>query len=485
MWNRVRALLSARLGAQREGATFPVAALMMQGFITAVLCGLVRDGLPPFAYGIFALTVCGALVSVPLLGELSGLLTADEADDWVRALPASAFELKLARLLHLLIALGTLTLGSALPAVALAPAGVPLAGRALLMGGALAQALLIAAVLLTVQSALRGRAQALLVVAQTLLFLLVVVGSTLGLQYVGAMAGWRGPSDAGGLVGAFPPAWFSAGLADAATAPWKLAAPGVALLSLAVLIGLPPPPRDTARRGQPLLSLVLSPVRALATRFWVAQEERGPFDLVFDALPKEREFVLRTYPLIAVPLAFLVVDPSMLAVLVFTPGVWLPILLMHVPASSSASARWILETAPVAPASVSNGALKAVVVRFVLPLYAVLGVVAALVGGLEFALYMVPPGFLVSIFVLRGIWSLCVEDAPLSVAPEDVRVQYNLLSILGTLAVVLCIVAIGAMLVLDRPLHAAAATTVLVLAELAADRSWRAGALGGPATGPT
>ena len=151
MWQRVVALLRARIGAQREGASFPVAALMMQGFIAAVLCGLVRGSLPPFAYGVFALSVCGALVALPLLGELSGLLTADEADEWVRTLPASDFEQKLARLLHLLIALATLSLGAALPAAALAAFGLP--ERLLLLGGALAQALFVAALLLAIQSA--------------------------------------------------------------------------------------------------------------------------------------------------------------------------------------------------------------------------------------------------------------------------------------------------------------------------------------------
>jgi len=483
MWRRVMALLRARIGAQREGASFPVAALAMQGFIAAVLCGLVRDSLPPFAYGVFALSVCGALVSLPLLGELSGLLTADEADEWVRTLPASDFEQRLARLLHLLLALATLTLGAALPATALAALGP--AGRLLLLAGALSQALFVAALLLAVQSALRGRAQAPLVIAQTALMLVVVVGSTLGLRHASAMVDWRAPADAVAGLAWYPPAWFAGPLAAVSDREslrlWKLAPLALALGSLALLVLLPPPPREAARRGQPLLSLLLTPFRRLAIALWVAPSERGAFDLVFDALPKEREFVLRTYPLIAVPLAFLVVDPEMLPVLVFTPGVWLPILLMHVPASSSHAARWLLDTAPIEPRALANGALKAVVVRFVLPLYALLALLAAGVGGIPFALRMVPAGLLVSVFVLRGTWSQCVDAPPLSTAPAELRVPYNLLSLLGTLAVVLTLVSIAAMLALDTWLPAAAVTAALVTAELAADRAWRRSPTPGPA----
>lgn len=477
---RVSALLRARLAAQREGASLPIAALLMQAFVAGVLCGLVRGDLPPFAYGVFALAISGALVAVPLLGELSGLLTADEADEWVRTLPASPFDLKLARMLHLLIALGTLTLGSALPAALLGPLSD--GGRVLLLAGAFGQALLVAAVLLGVQSLFRGRAQAALVVAQTALFLFVVLGSILGLRYVAGMVGWHAPEHAPAGLAAFPPAWFAAPLSTPAAEgagslclAWTWVGPFAAAASALALVLLPPPPRETARGGQPLLSLALSPVRALATRFWVAPEERGAFDLVYDALPKERDFVLRTYPLVAVPLAFLVVDREMLPVLVFTPGVWLPILLMHVPTTRSAGARWILDSAPVAPWSVSHGALKAVVVRFVLPLYALVGAVAAFAGGAGFALALVPLGFLTSVLVVRGTWNLVVADPPLSVEPEEVEVQQNLLSVLGTLAFALSVASIGALALVDRPVAALTVLVALVLLELAADRTWRRG----------
>jgi hypothetical protein len=263
--------------------------------------------------------------------------------------------------------------------------------------------------------------------------------------------------------------------------PWKLAAPLATLAAALALFLLPPPPRETARGGQPLLSLALSPVRRLATRLWVAPDERGAFDLVYDALPKEREFVLRTYPLVAVPLAFLVVDPQMLPVLVFTPGVWLPILLIHVPASGSHEASWLLDTAPAAPRAVAGGALKAVVVRFVVPLFALVAVVAAAIEGPAFALRMVPSGFLVAVLVVRSTWDRCVADPPLSVAPDDVAVPHDLLTVLGTLAVVLSVVSLAALMLLDDTPAAVAAPLILLGLEVAMDRKWRHGDSPAPA----
>lgn len=476
---RVLALLRARIRAQREGSSFPVAALMMQGVIAALLCGLVADQLPPFAYGVFALSVCGALVAIPLLGELSELLTADEADEWVRALPATGFELRLARLLHLLVALATLSLGAAVPAALVAE--IELGARALLVGLALGQSLFLAALLLLTQALLRGRAQALLVIAQTGLFLIVLVGTVVGLRYVPLLAELAAPS---GQLVALPPAWFAAPLAGPGASPaWSFAAPGVIALSALILALLPAPPREAARRGQPLLSRLLTPLRVAATRFWVRDDERAGFDLVYDALPKEREFVLRSYPLIAVPLAFLLlgaqgeadeVQSGLLALLLFTPGAYLPILLMHVPASHSHEARWILDTAPVSEAALAGGALKAVAVRFVVPLYAVLGLLAATYGGAALALRLVPLALLTALLVLRSAWGLCVTAPPLSTAPDSIRVEMNLGGILGTYAFVLMAVSIVAHLFVTTALAAILGFGLLLVVEAATARSWRA-----------
>jgi hypothetical protein len=477
MGGRVLALLRARLAAQPEGRALPVSALVLQALIASVLCGLVRDLLPPFAYGIFALTLTGALVALPLLGEFASLLGPDEADEWVRSLPATDIEQRLARMAQLLIGLATLTLGAALPAAAFGELG--LLGRAALLAAAFGQTLVIAAALLAVQAAWRGRAAAPLVIVQMALFLAVIGGSTVGLRHVVELSGWSGPADAPGGLAWFPPAWFAAPLSgSAAPAAWLWSGPIAAAAAAALLALLPAPARPLQRAGMPLLSRLLEPVRRLALRVWVAPEERAAFQLVFDGLPVERAFVLRTYPLIAVPLAFLLVDRAMLPLLVFTPGAWLPILLMHVPTSASHEARWLVDTAPAAPHALAGGAQKAVVVRFVLPLYLWIGLAVAAVGGASLALRMVPIGFLAALLVVRLVWRRCVEAAPLSIAPEALRVDLNrLFSLLGTLAIGLTLAALGAVALLERPLAAPGACAALLLAEVLLDRRQRSGKL--------
>ena len=80
MAQRIWILLRARLAAGPRGG-LPVAAFFSQAVIAAVLCGIIRDVLPPFAYGLVALTVTGSLLAIPLLGELGGFLRRDEADE--------------------------------------------------------------------------------------------------------------------------------------------------------------------------------------------------------------------------------------------------------------------------------------------------------------------------------------------------------------------------------------------------------------------
>ncbi len=128
MWRRVGILLRARLSAGPRGG-LPIAALLAQALIAATFCGMVRDRLPPFAYGVFALSIMAALVAIPLIGELGWLLRRDEAEEFVTALPVRARELRLARTLHLLLLLGVLALGSLVPAAALAPANADLLPR--------------------------------------------------------------------------------------------------------------------------------------------------------------------------------------------------------------------------------------------------------------------------------------------------------------------------------------------------------------------
>lgn len=427
---RVLALLRARLGGEDRGTSLPIAPLLMHGLVAAVLCGLVRGELPPFAYATFCLTITGALVAIPLLGELAHLLRADPAREWVEALPVDRSELGLARTLHLLIALGWLSLGSLLPAVLLAK--MSLAERLLTFLGGLGLVASVGAALLLLQSLLRGRTQAPLVLLQTLLMVGVVVGFVMGLDLVPFLAEQASFGERWSL--ALPPAWFAAPLsADAGVLACVLPL-GVAAAAILVLLFTPPAPLQTHDGGEPLLSILLRPARALATRFWLRADERGPFDLVYDALPREREVVLRTYPMIGIPLAFLAAGAlgeedgsrsDLHAVLLFTACVYLPVLLLHVPASESWRARWLVDTSPVDPTALAAGAVKAIAVRFLVPLYAVLALLAWAQSGPSVVLRLALPGFLLSLLITRRVYRACVEDPPLSVAPDDVRAAYD------------------------------------------------------------
>lgn len=471
MLARVLILLRARLSAYGGAARAPVAALLLQGLIAALLCGLARGELGPFAYGLVSTSLCGLLVAIPLSGELSRLLLVDEADEWVRTQPVRAREVHLARLAHLLVALGVLALGSLLPAAALAPAGTGAAGRVVIVLAGLEQALVLAALVLLVQGALRGRAQALLVFAQTALFVGVVLAAALGARLVPALRHVAAPEDVP-LAAILPPVWFAAPLAESASLALVAAGPLAALAALALLVLAPAPQAPQPRRGAPLLSRLLAPARSLAVRTWVRRDERAVFELVFDALPREPGFVLRAYPLVAVPLVFLALglreaDASSLeglcSLLCFTTAAYLPLVSSHVPASDSADARWLLETAPIAPRAVDEGAMKALAVRVVLPLYALLALLCAGLGGTWLALRVALPAALVALLVLRATWRTCVRDRPLSVDPAELSIDLDWLGLLGALGLGLTIVSVAVVRGVRTPLALAGLCLVLVV----------------------
>jgi len=475
MLRRVRILLGARLRNGPRGEKL-IAPLFYQASIAGGLCLLVRDDLPPFPYAVFVYTLTAALLAIPLLGDLGTLLRADPVLEWSSTLPARPREHDAARVLHVAIVLWTLALGSLVPAAVLAPRAMSLLERAALPLPGLGLATCLAATLLLLQMLLAGR-EAGLVLLQTALVLAVVVGLTLLVrEHLATLATLT--VDRARL---FPPAFFARPFApDAgASSAWG---PALGLLgSLAVLVGVRPPPAQPARRGRSPLEAALAPARRLATRFWVRSDERGPFDLVYDALPREREVVLRTYPIAGIPLAFVLLAlregdsaarGDLLAILLFVVGVYLPVLLTHVPASSSADARWILGTAPVSEASVAGGAIKALAVRFLLPLYAALAALALVLEGSEFVLRIALPGFLSSLLALRFLYPICATSPPLSVPPDEVRSDLDWTGVLLTLALVLLVVALLLQRVVGLFPGSLALSAVLALVE------WRSGRKG-------
>jgi len=481
MLGRILILLRARLAAQGAEAAFPAAAILMQGFVSAVVCGLVRGEVPPFAYALVALSTSAALVAIPLLGELSRLLFADETGDWVRAQPVRAIEVHLARTAHLLVALGVLSLGALVPAALLAK-GFDASARIELVLLGLGQSLALAAALLAVQSLLRGRAQALLVVVQTALFLGVLVGAAIGLRIVPQMRAWDSATSMVNAL-AFPPAWFAAAFSTGELPRvLALAAPLAIALAILLLLAVPAPEVRRFEHGTPLLERLLGPLRRLAARTWVHGRERASFEWLFEALPREREFVLRTYPLLAVPAAFLWISASgespaakqgWLALLLFIPGAYVPLLAAHVPGSDSHRARWILDTAPIEEAEVRNGAIKALTLRFLVPFYALLVLIGCLLGGAGLMVRLAVPALVGAVLVLRLTWRRCVTLPPLSVAPDSILVSQDWIGLLATAAGALSLVAVFASRFVTGPLQALVFAALALAIERAFDRRAR------------
>lgn len=424
---RRRALLHAHAAADRGG--LPWLASTTRGVATGVLCGVVRDALPPFAFGVFAATLLVGWVAFALVGEWAHLLRADEEEDWLAALPATALDLRLARALHVVRLVLMLALPSALVAAALVP-DVGLVDRlafgASLLGVAVATAAAFAFLVLL----FAGRLEGLWMTAQALgigVFLLGVVEVLGALDRLALLPELGEPTAP--FLWLVPPAWFAAPLGSDAVPLWRVLLPVLPTMAGLGLLALLPPVRANAAVRRSWLDAALSPLRALAVRGWVRRPERASFDLVCDALPKEREVVLRSYPLVALPLAFLVLamtgaedsaaKADFLAVVLFGAALYLPVLVTQVPISRSWEAAWLMDAAPATTADLQAGAMKALVVRFVVPLYLLFAILTYSLTGAEAILRLTLPAFCVATLAVARLWPLCVAAPPLSMSPED------------------------------------------------------------------
>jgi len=433
MWKPVASIVRAQLAGEwyaERGARLPVAPILFQLVVAAVLCAIARDVLPPHPYALFALTIPLGLGAIALFGELAPLLRADPAAEWVGSLPVRAIELRMARAIVLTILLGGLALGALIPAAVLAPEGAGFLGRLALVGLGLVQALALAAGLLCLQALCARRAEGLLVLLHTLLFVGVLVGFLVGLSGLPALAEIDEPR---GALLLLPSGWFAALTPGAPRGTAALLGMG-AIAATAVVLALAPfPPAPQARRTRSPLSILLAPFRWVVTRWWLRRGERAGFDLVYDGLPAERDFVSRAYPLMAVPLVFLLLGAGdgsekgegLLALALFAPGMYLPVLLLHVPATATPAARWLVDSAPLDPAVEAAGARKAVALRFLTPLYLGLAVLAAVLMDAEFALRLTPAAAAVGLLLLRVLWPLFVRKPPLSTAAGDLGTAWD------------------------------------------------------------
>ncbi len=433
MWNRILLIARTHLSGEwlgERGARLPIAPILFQASLSAVLCLLVRDHLEPRAFAVFALSLPLGLTAIALLGELGPLLRADPAAEWVAALPVKPGELRAARILVLAVLLGGLALGSLIPAALLAPEQMVWWARFALVVGGLLQTLFVGALLLWVQAGLAGRAEGVLTAIQTILFCGVIVGLTAGL---GNLPDLQEAVGKGTLDAYYPPLWFTAPLAPDPTSSGLWLALAATLLTLATFALAPFPPAPRARPTRSPLGILLWPLRVLAARYWVRPRERASFEFVYHALPSEQDFVTRAYPLLAVPLAFLLLgadgssarDEGLLALLLFAPAVYLPLLLLYVPATATPEARWIVDTCPLDTRDEAAGSRKAVVIRMVLPLYLALGALVAWRGNVDLAMRLTPVALTAGLLLLRTSWDFFAGAPPLSMAPSELGTAWD------------------------------------------------------------
>jgi hypothetical protein len=475
MWNRVRALFRAEFAAL-SGIASLIATAASHALMAGLLGGIVRGEIGTFAFACYAFGVATALLALPLVGEVGTWLRTRSAAEWVASLPARPSEVGLARLIVALLALIVLSLGSLLPLTFLAP-GLEGSERLGFLVLGLMATLTFGSLLLSVQSLLAHRAPNLLVLLQTATTLAVAAGLLLGLPAVIGMSEVSTLSDlAAGARLRIPTATFAAPLgpggANSTNLAWAVGAT-VGSLAIAWIVASASDTRQSALASTSPLDRLLAPLRRAALAVWVRGPERAGFEFVWSAMPKERETALRTYPLLAVPLLFAWVASgtqpgeqreAFLALLLFTPGFYLPVLLAHVPASSSHTARWLLDTGPFDRTALERGAFKAVAVRYVLPLHAALGLLAWQQAGADTALRLALPATFVTLLVLRPLYRVTAADLPLSIPPEEAGDPNALTAPLMMAGIGLAVVALIANAALATP--AAGLVAALVLGAL-------------------
>lgn len=434
-----------------------MAAIAMQVVVAGLLCAVVRGEVGGFGYGLFALSIPLALTTVPLLGELSPLLQADRASEWVGAQPVTPKDLRSARVLTLLAIVGMLSLASLIPAALLAPGTMGLAERGALVVGGLLQTWVLAALLLALQGILAKAGQGAAVLLQTVVFLGVLVGVLTGLKSVSLLSSLTGAEP---VLRFTPQAWFAAPLATEGQG-FLFAAAALAAAAGALILSVAPFPKAPgAQSTGSILSLLLTPLRRTAEALWVRDDERGPFAFVYDALPAERDFVIRTYPLVAAPLVFMVLgaDPSKLegeglfALLLFAPAAYLPFVLLHVPTTSTPEARWVIDTSPIEPSSEDRGAMKAVAVRLLAPLYIGIGAMVYAFASPSLCLRLWPVAVTVGLLTLRLLYRGGAAR-PLSTRANDLASAWNdgLGGMLIVIAVGMTLIAVAAWRMVPNP----------------------------------
>lgn len=452
---RVRALARVHARAWSSGG-HALSGGAAQALFALALGALVSDRLGPLPFFLFTGSVAWGLMTAALAGDVGYRLRHDQGLDWSAALPSTDFERRAGRALALFgwVAFQTaVTIG---PGALLVEGLAPVERLGWLALGLLSN-LTFSAALFALQTLLLARLPGLWIALQSALIAGLLAGAVLFLPRTVQLAGLERWSDLATTAWiAWPVSWFAAPLAsDAGFLLWLLPA-ACASIATAVWLSLPAG-EEKARHGRSLLDTLVAPLAAWTRRTWVAPAERAGFDLVLRALPAEREVALRALPLLGVPLAFLWFGDTagggvgraaeqqregLLALILFTPAVYLPVLMAYITASASDRARWMLDLAPLPPEALHGGAFKAVVVRYVVPLYALLVPLAFTQTDGAFVLRIAPLAFAVTVLACRALYASSVDDWPLSRPPADVEAPMQLGGTLLGLGVGLAVLAV-------------------------------------------
>ncbi len=316
----------------------------------------------------------------------------------------------------------------------------------------------------------RERLDGLITTMQTIMSILIVIGSQLGPQFL-----MRTRTDLNGMLQSkwiffLPPAWF-AGFDDALAGShsgisWIMAALAVTATGVVLWAGFGTLARDYAAglqtlqettpnktasraRGRFLERLVNAP----PLRWWLRDSiTRAAFLLSTSYLARDRDVKLRVFPglapMLMMPIIFLMPNRGDLmrgGFGIAFVGAYLGLLPMIGIGFLKYSQQWaaadIFRAAPIAgPAPLCHGARKAMIFIIVVPIVIILAIVAIVFGFKPDALKMLLPGIII-FPVLAMIPCVSGEAVPLSEPPEEAKQAGRTLQMFGVMALALAIAA--------------------------------------------
>ncbi|MEZ5974022.1 MAG: hypothetical protein R3E96_04005 [Planctomycetota bacterium] len=170
-----------------------------------------------------------------------------------------------------------------------------------------------------------------MILLQAALFVGLFVGFVAGLGRANLLAGW---TQTGGWWLLLPSTWYAAPLAPEPLGPATALLVASVLLALAILWFAPFPSKSASLGTSSLTGTLLRPSPRCCAASGCVLPNALCSTGSYTALPAEKDYGLRTYPLLAIPLAFLFLGAEgtkpegqgLLAILSFAPLTYPPIL---------------------------------------------------------------------------------------------------------------------------------------------------------------